>query len=73
MTPASHYECSLIQADGATDLEMGVNNGGPGDLYRQGGAFSPTSQPNSNWWDGSPSGLNIRNVSAAGSTMTFST
>ena len=73
MTPASHYECSLLQADGATDLEMGINNGGPGDLYGQGGALSPTSQPNSNWWDGSASGLSIRNISAPGAVITFAT
>lgn len=73
MTAASHYECSLIQADGKTDLEMGVNNGDSGDLYGKGDKFSKTSKPNSNWWDGSASGLNIGNVSAPGKTMTFST
>lgn len=73
MTPSSHYECSLVQADGANDLEMGVNDGGPGDLFRQGGTFSGQSQPNSNWWDGTVSNLNIHDISAPGPTMTFST
>jgi hypothetical protein len=73
MTPTSHYECALIQADGQTDLEMGVNNGGPGDLFGQGGTFSTGSNPNSNWWDGQPSGLTIQNVSAPGPKITFST
>src|SRR4029079_18672296 len=46
MTPASHYECSLIQADGANDLEKGVNNGDTGDLFAAGGKFTGTSTPN---------------------------
>jgi M6 family metalloprotease-like protein len=73
MTAASHYECSLVQADGATDLEMGVNNGDADDLYGPGRDFSATSQPNSNWWDGSASDLNIHNIGVAGPTVTFST
>lgn len=73
MTATSHYECTLVQADGNNDLEMGVNNGDPGDLYKQGGVFSLTSQPGSNWWDGSASGLNIHNVSGPGPTVSFST
>ncbi|RWD95013.1 M6 family metalloprotease domain-containing protein [Mesorhizobium sp.] len=72
MTAASHYECSLVQADGAADLEMGVNNGGPGDLFAQGGSFSPTSRPDSRWWDGSPSNLDIHNISTPSPTITFS-
>lgn len=73
MTADSHYECSLVQADGLTDLEMGANNGGPGDLYGQGGVFSSQSRPGSTWWDGTASGLNIRNISAPGPVITFST
>jgi M6 family metalloprotease-like protein len=73
MTADSHYECSLMQADGSTDLEMGVNNGDTGDLYGSGGVFSAASQPNSKWWDGTASNLNIHNVSAPGPTITFST
>ena len=73
MTATSHYECSLIQADGRTDLEMGIDDGGPGDLYGLAGAFTPTSRPNSSWWDGAPSALNIHNVSAPGPNMSFST
>ncbi|BAM89746.1 secreted metalloprotease [Bradyrhizobium oligotrophicum S58] len=72
MTPASHYECSLIQADGSADLEMGVNDGDPGDLYGEGGVFSSTTRPNSNWWDGTASDLTIRSISAPGPTITFS-
>jgi len=73
MTSASHYECSLIQADGRNDLEKGVNNGDGSDLFAQNGLFSDTSAPNSKWWDGTSSGLKVSNVSAPGPSITFST
>lgn len=73
MTPTAHYECSLIQADGRNDLEKGLDNGGPGDLFVQNGAFSDSTKPNSKWWDGSSSGLQITEVSAPGPTITFQT
>lgn len=73
MTPTSHYECSLMQADGRNDLERGVNNGDTGDLFAQGGSFSGTTNPSSKWWDGTSSGLKISNVSAPGPSITFKT
>ncbi|GAL85980.1 hypothetical protein CHU_0709 [Sporocytophaga myxococcoides] len=73
MTPESHYQISIEQADGAFDLENYVNGGDASDLFdaSSNSTFNATSFPNSNWWDGSPSGLNITNISAIGSTMTF--
>lgn len=73
MTPESHYQISIEQADGAFDLENYVNGGDASDLFDASGnsTFNANSFPNSNWWDGSPSGLNITNISAVGSTMTF--
>jgi M6 family metalloprotease-like protein len=73
MTATSHYECALVQADGRNDLEMGANRGDPGDLFPQGGTFSATSAPNSNWWDGTASNLNIHGIGAPGPKITFST
>ncbi|MCR6642951.1 MAG: M6 family metalloprotease domain-containing protein [Sporocytophaga sp.] len=72
-TPASHYQISIEQADGAYDLENYSNGGDANDLFdaSSNSSFNATSFPNSNWWDGSPSGLNISNISAVGSTMTF--
>jgi hypothetical protein len=75
MTPASHYELSLEQADNRLDLELRANFGDSGDLYTSvaANAFGPTSTPNSNWWDGTPSGLEIESISAAGSLMNITT
>ncbi len=74
MTPSQHYECSLVQADGRFDLENDrFNRGDASDLYGAGvnSTFDGTTNPNSNWWDGTPSGLKIGAISAAGAAMTF--
>ena len=75
MTPASHYELSLEQADGRFDLERRVNSGDSEDLY--GGpsapAFTSTTTPGSAWWDGTPSGLEIDEISAPAASMTVRT
>ena len=73
MTPEEHYECSLEQADGNFDLEHNTNLGDDGDLFDAGGAFGPDTVPDSIWWDGTPSGLAITDISPAGPTMTFRT
>jgi len=73
MTPAKHYELSLVQADGRTDLEGGVNDGDATDLYSSPArtVFSGVTNPASKWWDGSASNLEINTVSVPGSSMTF--
>lgn len=74
MTPAKHYELSLEQADNRFDLERRVNYGDATDLYGgSGSSFGPSSAPNSNWWDGSGSGLDIESVSAVAHSMTVAT
>ena len=75
MTPAQHYECSLEQADNRFDLENSSNAGDSEDLFNASGntQFSDSTSPNSKWWDGSNSGLNITQISASAATMTFST
>jgi M6 family metalloprotease-like protein len=72
-SPSSHYECALIQADGLRELERGIDWGDGNDLFRTGhnDALSPATVPNSNWWDASPSSLDIAQISAAGPSMTF--
>ncbi len=71
--PVYHYEVTLVQADGDWDMENNVNYGDSTDLwaapsYRN---CTPLSTPNTDWWDGSDSGLWVVNVSNSGATMTF--
>lgn len=73
-TPTSHYECSLEQADGQFDMESNTNAGDADDLFSgSGAAFTGITTPNSQWWDGSASGLSLEEISASAATMTFNT
>ena len=73
MTPTSLYECALIQADRRNDLEHNINNGDQTDLFKAGqnDRLSDTTNPNSKWWDGSASGMELKNIGVAGSAVTF--
>lgn len=73
MTPEKHYECSLEQADGLFDLERAGDAGQAKDLFHGAGttSFGDATTPDSRWWDGSPSGLNISNISNNGPVMSF--
>ncbi len=66
-TAALHYECQLEQADGHNDLERGANQGDAGDLFSAAtsSSFGEATDPDSRWWDGTPSGLDIRDIGAA--------
>lgn len=68
-----HFEVALMQADGNRDLEKGVSGGEGNDYFRQGRQdfFDEHGSVNSKWWDGSPSGLALRNISASGTRMSF--
>ena len=74
MSPSEHYECALVQADGRNDLEKKANYGDQTDLFQawENNRLSDSTHPNSKWWDGTRSELDIRDISAAGPTMTFS-
>jgi M6 family metalloprotease-like protein len=76
MTSSSHYECSLAQADGESDLERGEAGNSYGeakDLFYAGGNdhFGQATNPNSRWWNGQPSGLEVTNIGTSGRVMTF--
>ena len=73
MTPGQHYECSLEQADNRFDLENQANAGDAEDLFASPGStsFFDNTTPDSKWWDGGNSGLNITQISASTATMTF--
>jgi M6 family metalloprotease-like protein len=75
MTPGAHYECSLEQADGHFDLERMGNSGDAGDLFAGPSrrTFGAATTPSSRWWDDTPSGLEIVDISASGTTMTITT
>lgn len=74
MTAALHYECSLVQADGRNDLEHDFRaQGDSDDLFRAGANdhFGQATAPPSNWWDGTPSGMEISAIGASGPAMRF--
>ncbi len=72
-TRNKHYQCALVQADGHLDLENNRNAGDHGDLYeaKSGIALSNTTTPSSREWDGTDSGLQIRDVSDPDQVIEF--
>jgi len=72
-TRNKHYQCALLQADGHLDLENNRNTGDEGDLYKakSGVALSNVTIPSSRQWDGTDSGLQIRDVTAPGQVINF--
>ncbi|MGD2108775.1 MAG: M6 family metalloprotease domain-containing protein [Phycisphaerae bacterium] len=73
MTEQFHYLVTLVQADGDWDLELFNNYGDSTDLWAAPtyAECTPQTDPNTNWWDGSDSGLFIREISTVAPTMTF--
>jgi len=74
-TPTQHYELSLEQADGDFRLETTPNQFGDStDLYGQANIrFADTTSPNSKWWDGTASHLDISEITAPGDIVSFRT
>lgn len=62
MTASAHYAYAIVQADGKFDLEHGKNKTDGGDFFVEDKNFSDSSTPNSKWWDGSSSTINIKNI-----------
>lgn len=74
MTPSQHYELSLEQADGNFRLETSRHYGDSTDLFGQANKrFADSTEPNSKWWDGTHSNLDIREITNPGPTMSFRT
>lgn len=73
MTPSQHYELSLEQADGDFKFETSPNQyGDANDLHGQANKrFADATSPNSKWWDGTASNLDIFDISGPGDTVTF--
>lgn len=74
MSPAQHYECTLVQADGKSHLERNVNLGDGSDLFHAGhrDRFGPSTNPPSHWWDGTESALELFDIGPAGASIVVS-
>lgn len=72
-TQASHYEVTLVQADGRWDMENNRNNGDATDLWKTPtyASCGPSTTPNTSWWSGQASGLQITVTSAAATSMNY--
>jgi len=74
MTESHHYECSLVQADGRHDLENSASTFGDAtDLFSQevNSHLGTDTMPNTRWWDGSASGLDLSAIGPSGERMDF--
>ncbi len=61
----NHFTWEILQADGRTDLQDGLNLGDAGDPFpgtRNQRVFSEDTQPASRWWDQTPTGIRITNI-----------
>ncbi|MCX8092846.1 MAG: M6 family metalloprotease domain-containing protein, partial [Candidatus Goldbacteria bacterium] len=73
MTYESHYLVSLEQADGLFQLERNECCLDSNDFFYAGNknSFTGNTIPNSRWWNGNYSGLNIKNISEISDNMSF--
>ena len=69
----ANYEVTLVQADNQWHFENNLNSGDPDDLFslEKNATLNESSSPNSQWWDGTGSGLGVTNISSSSDTMTF--
>ena len=73
-----NYEATIVQADNRWHLENNLNQGDANDLYyaennvgSYANALTDTTFPNAHWWDGTVSGLILKDFSSRSNTMTF--
>ncbi|MFA5238842.1 MAG: M6 family metalloprotease domain-containing protein [Phycisphaerae bacterium] len=76
MTPSSHYEATLVQADSLWDMENNVNYGDSNDLWKAPdfavcGPYISPNMPDTSWWDGTASYFGILDINFPGTVMTF--
>lgn len=72
-TAEQHYQCGLLQADGHLDLEHYINLGDKTDLFQKNDeiAISHDTAPNSRLWDGTDSGLIVKDISEPRAEIEF--
>ncbi len=61
----------LMQADGLSDIELGVAWGDAGDYYSPGQRFTTTSVPNSASYDNGQTGIEIKDIYTDDKTLNF--
>jgi len=68
-----HAECVMLQADGKRQLELGQGDGDATDLFgpEPNPVFVAGTALSGNWWDGSPSGLQIHAIARKGDDLQF--
>ena len=64
-----HKLVRLMEADGLEEIEMSYW-ADANDYYTDGDTLGPNTFPNSDRYDGSPTGVNVNDLSASGSAMT---
>lgn len=67
----AHKMITLEQADGLDEIEKLKKRSNQGDFFVQGKSFTPTTYPNSSFWDGSVTGVTITDIGPSGDTITF--
>ena len=73
-SPARHYQCALLQADGRNDLERDPDNrGDAGDFFGavEGVALAYETNPSTRRWDRSDSEMVLANISEPGEAISF--
>ncbi|HEK85143.1 MAG: M6 family metalloprotease domain-containing protein [Candidatus Saccharicenans sp.] len=67
-----HKLLMLMQADGLDEIEKGLGYWfNPGDFYRPGNELGPSNYPNTNAYNGAPTGLGITSIQGTGSSISF--
>jgi len=65
-----HKLLMLVQADGLDEIEKG-GRFNSGDFYRPGNEFGPSTYPNSNRYDGTPTSMGITSIQGIGAAISF--
>ncbi|MGH8597531.1 MAG: hypothetical protein ACREXT_12815, partial [Gammaproteobacteria bacterium] len=68
----NHYKVAVVQADNLYNMEKNNNRGDAGDPWPGTSGktvFDGASSPNSNYYNGSASGVSVTGISASGATM----
>ena len=68
-----HAECVMLQADGQSELELGLDDGDATDLFgpEPNPVFVEGTALSAQWWDGTPSGLQIHSIEASNGDLRF--